>query len=116
MKKNTKTGYFWLLEKEENKIPGVLSINDGGKIELEIIGHFSDGADLLNNDDGLSRIIGHVEKDGLITLDDCFYIKRTYHLVVSLSQAFAQIRFSVGLTGVRMRLQPSMLSRSRWIA
>ncbi|KIR18137.1 hypothetical protein PFLU4_15260 [Pseudomonas fluorescens] len=71
-----KTGYFWLPGKEENKIPGILSINDGGKIELEIIGHFSDGADLLNNNDGLSRIIGHIEKDGLITLDDCFYIKK----------------------------------------
>ena len=27
-------------------------------------------------DDDLSRIIGHIEKDGLVTLDDCFYTKK----------------------------------------
>lgn len=71
-----KTGYFWLPGKEEKKIPGVLSIDDGGKIELEVVGHFSDDIDLLNDNDDLSRIIGHVEKDGLVTLDDCFYTKK----------------------------------------
>jgi hypothetical protein len=76
-----KTGYFWLPEKEESKIPGILSIDDGGKIELEIIGHFNSGTDLLNNsNDGLNRIIGHVEKDGLVTLDDCFYIQKNISL------------------------------------
>lgn len=69
-----KTGYFWLPEEEENKIPGMLSIDNGGKIELEVVGHFHD--DILNNDDNLSRIVGHIEKDGLVTLDDCFYIKK----------------------------------------
>lgn len=71
-----KTGYFWLPGKEEKKIPGMLSIDDGGKIELEIVGHFSDDADLLSDNDDLSRIIGHVEKDGLVTLESCFYINK----------------------------------------
>ncbi len=71
-----KTGYFWLPEKEENKIPGILSINDGGKIELEIVGHFNDEIESATNNDGLSRIIGHVEGDGLVTLDDCFYTNK----------------------------------------
>lgn len=71
-----KTGYFWLPEKEESKIPGILSIDNGGKIELEIIGHFNDSAGLLNEGDSLSRIVGHVEKVGLVTLDDCFYIEK----------------------------------------
>ncbi|WP_448649217.1 ApeA N-terminal domain 1-containing protein [Pseudomonas corrugata] len=71
-----KTGYFWLPEKEGSKIPGILSIDDGGKIELEIIGHFNGGAGLLNEDDSVSRIVGYVEKVGLVTLDDCFYIEK----------------------------------------
>jgi len=71
-----KAGYFWLPEKEENKIPGILSISDGGEVELEIVGHFDEGLTSLNDDDDLSRIIGHVEKDGLITLDNCFYTEK----------------------------------------
>jgi len=73
-----KTGYFWLPEKEENKIPGILSIDDGGRIELEIVGHFDESIKSLNGDDDLSRIIGHVEKDGLVTLDNCFYTKKNF--------------------------------------
>lgn len=73
-----KTGYFWLPEKEDNKIPGILSIDDGGKIELEIVGHFDEGLKSLSSDDNLSRIVGHVEKDGLVTLDDCFYTKKNF--------------------------------------
>jgi len=71
-----KTGYFWLPEKEEKKIPGILSIDDGGKIELEIVGHFEEDLKALRGDGNLSRIIGHVEKDGLVTLDNCLYTKK----------------------------------------
>lgn len=73
-----KTGYFWLPEKEESKIPGTLTINDGGKIELEIVGLFDDSIEALNGEDNLSRIIGHVEKDGLVTLENCFYTKKNF--------------------------------------
>lgn len=73
-----KTGYFWLPEKEDEKIPGVLTINDGGKIELEVIGLFDESIKALNRNDDLPRIIGHVEKDGLVTLDNCFYTKKNY--------------------------------------
>jgi hypothetical protein len=73
-----KTGYFWLPGKDEAKIPGVLSINDGGKVELEIVGHFDESIKPLNGDDELDRIIGHVEKDGLVTLDNCFYTKKNF--------------------------------------
>ena len=73
-----RTGYFWLPGKEEEKIPGILSIIDGGKIELEIVGLFDNNIDALNGDDNLSRIIGHVEKDGLVTLENCFYIKKNF--------------------------------------
>ncbi|MCG9095656.1 ApeA N-terminal domain 1-containing protein [Laribacter hongkongensis] len=76
--KYKKTGYFWLPNNEESKIPGILSIDDGGRIELEIVGHFDEGMNSLSDDHDLSRIIGHVEKDGLVTLDDCFYIKKNF--------------------------------------
>jgi hypothetical protein len=71
-----KTGYFWLPGKQENKIPGVLSIVEGGGIELEIVGHFTDDIEALHENEDLKRIIGHVEKDGLVTLDHCFYIQK----------------------------------------
>lgn len=73
-----KSGYFWLPEQEDKKIPGVLSIQDGGKIELEILGHFNEENVLSYNNSHIERIIGLVEKDGLITLDNCFYTKRNF--------------------------------------
>jgi hypothetical protein len=76
--KYKKTGYFWLPEKPEKKIPGILSIDDGGKIELEIIGHFKEDIDSFNDNNDPTRIIGHIEKDGLVTLDECFYIKKNH--------------------------------------
>lgn len=32
------SGFFWVVNKPDKRIPGVLSISDGGGIELEIIG------------------------------------------------------------------------------
>jgi len=71
-----KTGYFWLPEQQDNKIPGILTIRDGGNIELEVVGLFDESIKALNGEDDLSRIIGHVEKDGLVTLDNCFYTNK----------------------------------------
>ena len=73
---NVKTGYFWIPGRDEKKIPGVLTIKNGGDIELEIVGLFDDSIKSFNGDDDLDRIIGHVEKDGLVTLDNCFYTKK----------------------------------------
>lgn len=71
-KEYKKSGYFWLPEKEDMKIPGVLTIVNGGEIELEIINHF-EGIESPNSTDEFSRIIGFVEEDGLVTLENCFY-------------------------------------------
>lgn len=71
-----KSGYFWLPGKEDKKIPGVLLIQDGGKIELEILGHFNEKKAFFFDNSYIKRIIGHVENHGLITLDDCFYTKK----------------------------------------
>ena len=68
-----KAGYFWLPNKPDKKIPGTLIVSDGGSIELEVVGLFDDSIKALNGEDDLKRIIGHIEKDGLVTLEDCFY-------------------------------------------
>ncbi|MBG0754086.1 HEPN domain-containing protein [Vibrio cidicii] len=66
-----KTGYFWLPERDEKKIPGILTIKDGGDIQLEVVGLFDSF-----NDDEFDRIIGHIEDDGLVTLESCFYTNK----------------------------------------
>lgn len=71
-----KAGYFWLPDEHDKKIPGTLTISDGGEIELEVVGLFDESIDALNGEDDLSRIIGHVEKEGLVTLENCFYKKK----------------------------------------
>lgn len=72
-----KSGYFWLPSDPERKIPGTLIITDGGNIELEVLGFFDESIErlnkALNGKYELERIIGHIEKHGLVTLDDCFY-------------------------------------------
>lgn len=73
-----KSGYFWLPGKENKKIPGVLSIQEGGEVELEILGHFNEKKAFFFDNSYIKRIIGHVESDGLITLDDCFYTKKNF--------------------------------------
>ena len=79
-------GYFWLPGKERERIPGTLRISDGGNITLEILGHFGKSienfAAVLNsspeNELDISRIIGVLEKERLVTLDECFYTRRKH--------------------------------------
>lgn len=75
-----KTGYFWLPDNPDRKIPGTLTIKDGGYAELEIVGLFDNSIKAVNKQDDLNRIIGHVEKDGLVTLDKCFYKNKNISL------------------------------------
>ena len=77
-----KSGYFWLPSVPERKIPGTLFITDGGDIELEVVGLFDESIEginkALNGKVKLGRIVGHIEKHGLVTLDDCFYKNPNY--------------------------------------
>ncbi len=69
-----KSGYFWLPSVPGRKIPGTLSISDGGNIELEVIELFDPSLNAIyNDDDNLKRIVGIIEEDGCVTLDNCFY-------------------------------------------
>ncbi|PTP10069.1 ApeA N-terminal domain 1-containing protein [Vibrio splendidus] len=69
-------GYFWLPSSPNKQIPGNLSILDGGKIELEIIGLFDELPEEFNEIINIDRVVGHVEKLGYVTLDKCFYKKK----------------------------------------
>ena len=67
-----KFGYFWIPSVPERKVPGILSIADGGNIDLEIIELLDYKTDRLFND-SLKRIVGYIEKDEFVTLDNCGY-------------------------------------------
>lgn len=75
-----KSGYFWLPSAPDRRVPGTLIISDGGLIELEVVGLFDESIEglnrALNGNDELKRVVGHVEKHGMVTLDDCFYKKK----------------------------------------
>ncbi|PMY37692.1 MULTISPECIES: ApeA N-terminal domain 1-containing protein [Pseudomonas] len=73
-----KSGYFWLAGRPESKIPGTLSIKENGKINLEVVGNFDEDPSQFDENDDMLRIIGHVEKDGLVTIDDCFYTRKNF--------------------------------------
>lgn len=95
VKENLKRiGYFWLPSESDRKIPGILSISDGGIIELEIFGFF--GKD-KRNPKPIKRIVGHIEKEGFITLDDCDYksmssaMSRTFHEVIKSSISVTRV-------------------------
>lgn len=76
--KYEKLGYFWLPGHDDSKVPGTLKIMDGGHIELEIVGHFEEKSEVLDREIDFDRIIGEVEQDGLVTLENCFYLKKSY--------------------------------------
>ena len=65
-KKVERTGLFWLPAEPDRKVPGRLSISDGGYIELGLIGS------LVAFSERVERIIGQIEREGSVTLDDCF--------------------------------------------
>ncbi|WP_126148313.1 HEPN domain-containing protein [Synechococcus elongatus] len=71
-----KAGYFWLPSLSENKIPGTLTIVDGGEIELEILGLFDENIERFNDTNDLIKIIGCIEDHGPVTLEKCFFKKK----------------------------------------
>lgn len=98
-----KAGYFWLPANPDKKLPGKLSILNGGKIELEIVGLFDESIaglnKLLNNVDELDRVIGHIEEYGYVTLDGCHYKNRNYAFggisksIIRSNQAIMRVAF-----------------------
>jgi len=68
-----KIGYFWLPSNIENKLAGIISIEDGGKISLQLHGLFGVNPYELYEVDNMDIILGDVEEYGKITLVDSTY-------------------------------------------
>ena len=82
-----RTGFFWLPSASgnppNNPVFGTLLISDGGSIRLELTEPLDSSVQgLFNfNSDNLGRILGHVETDGPVTLDNCYYISNKRSVV-----------------------------------
>ena len=71
------SGYFWLPERPDQRLPGVLHVSETGKTTLEVIGVFGDAiAALTDSSPDLRRVVGVVENGDLVTLEHCFYTNR----------------------------------------
>ena len=70
-----KLGYFWLPSAPSEKVPGTLSISDGGNIELEVLHQFERRPPFggVGFGRGGKRIVGHIENNKIVTLDDCSF-------------------------------------------
>ena len=74
-----RTGLFWLPSSPENQVSGALSISDGGNVKLELAQSLDPSIQAqlgYTHPDSLNPILGHVENDGPVMIDQCYRIKR----------------------------------------
>ena len=81
----TRLGHFWLPSAPERRIAGTLSMIDGGHIQLEASGRFDEYSP------SIERIVGEIEKEGFVTLDDCYYKKGTVRVIGGPSKSFIHV-------------------------
>ena len=119
-----RSGYFWLPSEPDEKLPGTLSVSDGGHIELEVIGRFENRVEVLLNADlqPIERIVGHIEKNECVTLDDCHYKTLPLSLmggisksIISVGKAFTGIRYDEGESPVFNALTFSVEGIDEWV-
>ncbi|MCY4262976.1 MAG: hypothetical protein OXC97_06670 [Candidatus Dadabacteria bacterium] len=86
-----KSGYFWLPAKPEKKVPGTLSITEGGDIQLELIGLFDESIERMKNymkgNDNPKRIIGHIEGGNFVTLENCLQTSGDFPLPGNITKS-----------------------------
>ena len=84
-----KSGFFWIPSYPAAKLPGVLSIADGGEIELEILGNFDPPSEksLVHDVHPVDRVVGEIEKYGLVTLDGCHYRTKSFGVFGGVSKS-----------------------------
>ena len=109
-----KSGYFWLPSEPDRKLPGTLSISDGGNIELEV-----DDIFIAHNDD-LKRIVGQIEKDEWVTLDTCYHKKISANLgtpksLIHVNRAFTGVIYDEGSLPLFNTLTFSVEGINEWI-
>lgn len=77
------SGYFWLPSDEENKLYGTLKVEDGGKIELEVLGSFNRSLkEFSKNDIEIERIVGKIEGGEYVTLEKCFALTLNINVAI----------------------------------
>ncbi|QZA52636.1 HEPN domain-containing protein [Pseudomonas sp. 2hn] len=101
--KYERAGVFWLPANPERKVPGVLTVANGGIVELSLHGDL-DGGGLINSlkspgANHIGRIVGEVVKDGYVTIESCQYTNRSFSLGKRLSQN--RIRATQAFIGFR---------------
>ena len=118
-------GYFWAPDNPTEKLPGTLSISDGGVIELEIVTPFVDKREELKN---LTRIVGEIHAEGFVTLDDCTMgiselyrstqrdgIVQSSRCEIHANKAFIGIAYAQGATPVFDSLIFSVEGIDEWV-
>ena len=90
-----KLGYFWISSIPEKKVPGTLTISDGGRIELEVVGLFDESPTALARYFGprheLIRLNGLVEEYGPVTLEECFFKTQNISLGGGVAKSQAHV-------------------------
>lgn len=97
-----KLGYFWLSSKPDIKVPGTLTISDGGRITLDVVGLFDGNSEMfLELSEGNNKPIrfnGLIDGYGYVTLDECFVAHKS--MVFGGGVGKSQVRANLALLGV----------------
>ena len=115
-----KSGYFWLPSVPDRKVPGILSISDGGSIDLEIIELLDHKTERLFNN-SLKRIVGYIQEDGFVTLDNCSYKGGTLASIglsessFRVTRVFTRVQYDEGETPSFNTLTFSVEGVDDWI-
>ncbi|MBY5927192.1 MULTISPECIES: HEPN domain-containing protein [unclassified Halomonas] len=87
------SGKFWVPGAPEDIVYGVLKIGDGGECQLEVSDSFPSCGE-GNSDVELPRILGVVEDKGNVTLDQCFYVRKSLS-IGSVSTSTIHVRRAI---------------------
>lgn len=68
-----KNGYFWLVEKPDNKMPGLLTVSEDGTVNLEVMGLLDAFEVVLNQKPKPNFRLGGLVDNGYVTLENCYY-------------------------------------------
>lgn len=76
-------GEFWIPGDKENSVTGRIFIRENQKIILELNGSIRDASFFMASG-GSRRLNGFIEREGLVTLDGCFY--KTFNLTEGIGE------------------------------
>ena len=88
-------GDFWLPSTPERKVPGILSVSDGGVVELELFDRLDENTGSMEREQ-IERIVGYIEKHKFVTLDDCYYLRKSISSIGKLRSLIRVKRTFIG--------------------